>query len=134
MGVIRVKFKDDGQPGARFDRIDPAGFRILGALDRVVRPQLYDLTVTCGSDSHQASDPHTLGRAYDVRSKNLTSDQKLFVLREVMLDLQHPDDLGDAPIATSIGLATKHFYGQLENPGSPNEHLHFQQRKGTSYP
>ena len=126
MGVIRVKF------GVKFDRIDPAGFRLLGSLDRVVRPEPYDLTVTCGSDSHPASDPHSLGRAYDVRTHDLTDEQKTYVLRAVLLDVQEGEL--DAPMAVSIGLATSRFYGQLEHPGQPTEHLHFQQRKGTSYP
>jgi hypothetical protein len=126
MGVLRVK------TGVAFDRIDPAGFRLLGALDRIVRGQPFDLVITCGTDSHPAADPHSLGRAYDVRTHNLTPSQAQFVLREVLLDLQEGEC--DAPLEVSIGLATSRFYGQLERPGEPGEHLHFQQRRGTQYP
>lgn len=126
MGVVRVK------PGALFDRIDPAGFRLLGSLDRVARAMPVDLVVTCGSDAHPASDPHTLGRAYDVRTRDLTPDQIDFVLKGVLLDLQEAES--DAPIAVSGGFATTRFFGWLEHPGAENVHLHFQQRKGVTFP
>jgi len=126
MGTLRVKL------GVKFDRIDPAGFRILGSLDRIVRALPFDLTITCGSDSHPASDPHTLGRAYDVRTHDLTPEQKQQVLRDLLLDLQEHDL--DAPMEVSGGLATSHFFGWIEHPNTSDEHLHAQQRKGTTYP
>lgn len=125
MGCLRVK------KGCRFDVIDPAGFRILGALDRVVRPLPYDLTITCGTEGHPTMDPHTLGRAYDVRSHFLTPDQKRFVLRAVLLDVQETGM--DAPMEVSGGWATMHFFGWLEHPGDVAEHFHFQQRKGVPF-
>jgi hypothetical protein len=126
MGALRVKY------GAKFDRIDPAGFRILAALDQVSRGLPYDLTITCGSDSHPASDPHTLGRAYDVRTHDLTTEDKALLVREVLLGLQETED--DAPLETSGGLATKRFFGWLEHAGEVDEHAHFQQRKGVMFP
>lgn len=126
MGVLRVK------DGVSFDRIDPAGFRLLGSLDRVARSMHNDLTITCGSDSHPASDPHTLGRAYDVRTHDLTAEQKSFLLRGLMLDLQEAEN--DAPVPVGGGLATTRFFAFIEDPGRDNEHLHAQQRKGVSYP
>lgn len=131
MGVLRVKY------GVKFTRIDPAGFRLLGSLDRVVRGMPFDLTVSGGCEGHPSSDPHTLGRAYDFRTHDLHPDDKARVLRAVMLDLQEHEM--DAPIELKIdgvklALATTHFFGQIENPGQPKEHGHLQQRKGTSYP
>lgn len=126
MSVILVK------SGARFDRIDPAGFRLLGALDRVSRTFPVDLTITCGSDAHPANDPHSLGRAFDVRTHDLTPDQKQLLLRSVLLDLQDGDH--DAPLEVSGGLATTHFFGWIEHPGEVTEHMHVQMRKGTSFP
>lgn len=122
MGVLRVK------PGVAFAPIAPAGFRLLGALDRVARSLAHDLTITAGSDSHPPSDPHSLGNAYDIRTHDLTPEQKAHVLRAVLLDL-HESDM-DAPLEVSGGLATMYFFGWLEHPGTPNEHLHFQLRKG----
>lgn len=131
MGVLRLK------PSARFDRLEPGGFRILGALDRVVRTLPYDLMVTCGSDSHGPMDPHTLGKACDVRTHGLTGDQKRFVLRAVMLDLRL-DDADDPEVLPLAGIpdnfATRSFFGQLEHPGDATEHLHFQVRKSVTFP
>jgi hypothetical protein len=129
MGVLRLK------PGAEFRRLDASGFRILGTLDRIARELPYDLTVTCGSDSHPPSDPHTLGRAVDVRTHDLTDEQKLHVLKAVILDLSVSGL--DAPTELPLDVrnqATRFFFGQLENQGDSSEHLHFQQRKGVNYP
>lgn len=115
----------------RFDVIDAAGFRLLGALDRVVRPLPYDLTISCACEAHPATDPHALGRAYDVRTHDLTDEQKPFVLRAVLLDLQQ--GAIDAPMDVSGGLATRYFFGWIEHAGEPGEHLHFQQRKGVTF-
>lgn len=116
---------------------DPAGARILGTLDRLTRELAYDLTITAGADSHPPTDPHTLGRAFDVRTHDLTLDQKLYVLRAVLLDLQ--DGAADAPETLAIAgiphnLATRYFFGQLENEGGADEHLHFQLRRGATLP
>lgn len=91
-----------------------------------------DLTITCADKEHPASDPHSLGRAYDIRTKDLTADQKRFVLQGVMLDLQEAEQ--DAPIVVNGGLATARFFGFIEGIGTENEHCHIQQRKGVSYP
>ena len=130
MGYLRCK------PGVRFDPIDPAGFRLLGSLERIAREVPYDLTVTCGSEAHPASDPHTLGAAYDVRTHDLTLDRKLYILRAVLLDLQEGAD--DAPVTLATvpvpNFATRRFFGQLEHPGQETEHLHLQRRKGVTFP
>lgn len=126
MGIVRVKF------GVHFNRIDPAGFRILGSLDRVARSLPFDLTLTCGTDAHDASDPHSLGRAYDIRTHDLSEPQKQQVILATLRDLQESAD--DTPEATSGGWATKRFFGWLEQPGELTEHAHFQQRKGVSFP
>jgi hypothetical protein len=120
--------------GVKFSRIAPAGFRILGALERTARRLSVDLIITCACEAHAQHDPHSLGEAYDVRTRTLTDDQKRAVLCEVLLDLQNDANPQDAPIATSGGLATLHFFGWIEHPGEPTEHLHFQRRKGTTYP
>lgn len=127
MGVLR--FKDGVLP---IGRIDPAGARLLGSLDRVVRSMHNDLTITCADGEHPASDPHTLGRAYDVRTHDLTADQKSFLLRGLMLDLQEAEN--DAPVPVGGGLATTRFFAFIEDPGRENEHLHCQLRRGVQNP
>ncbi len=127
MNVIRVK------PGVQFSVIAPAGFRLLAALDTTARRLAVDLTITCGSDSHPPTDPHSTGEAYDVRTHDFTDDQKQAILRELLLELSDgtPED---APLAVSDGLGTKGFWGWIENPGLPTEHLHVQRRNRTVYP
>lgn len=124
--TVRVK------AGVSFTRIAPAGFRLLAAIEGTARRLQLPLTITCACEGHPATDPHTKGEAYDVRSHTLTAAQQRDVLRDVLLDLG--DDVDDAPIEIGIGVATRRFYGQLEDPGGANAHLHFQRRKGTTYP
>jgi hypothetical protein len=111
----------------------PAGVRILGALDATARRLKLDLVVTCADKEHPPSDPHSAGEAMDVRLHDFDDATKRLVLREVMLELQNEGDMLDAPIPTNIGLATLHFYGQIEKPNDPAVHLHVQRRAGTTY-
>lgn len=113
-------------PTARFDVIAPAGFALLGALDNASEPD--DLVITCGSEGHPPDDPHTLGKAYDVRSHTFTDEQKQGILLTVM------NYLGTPIRDISGGYITEKFFGWLESPGTPNEHFHFQLRHGASYP
>ena len=117
--------------GVAFTVITPAGFRLLGAIERTARHLQLPLTITCGCDGHPPSDPHMTGDAYDVRAHGLTEDQKQAVLHWVMVELI--EGTTDAALPTGIGVATRHFYGQREDPGGANEHFHFQRRKGTTY-
>jgi len=120
------------KPGVRFDTIAPAGFRILGAIERVARERMKrDLMITCACEAHAATDPHARGAAIDLRVHDLTADDKQTLLRRLMLELS--DGVDDMPMEVGIGLATKHFYGQLEYLGEPHEHLHVQQRRFTTY-
>lgn len=127
MGVLLIK------PGVSFTGLAPAGLRLLGALDRVVRAQAFDLILTCGTDSHPPNDPHSRGCAFDVRTHNLTEEQKQYVLRAVLADLMEPDAV-DPILPVSIGLATRYWYVQLENPGEITEHMHMQLRRGVNFP
>ena len=113
LGVVRVK------PGVAFAIIAPAGFRILSAIDQVAAALSVDLTLTSGTDGdHSGSnDPHHRGEAYDVRSQGFSTDLKQQILDGVMRRL-----------------GFERFYGFLESPGTPNEHFHFQVKKGTTYP
>lgn len=125
-----VRFKDGVLP---INTLAPAGVRILGALDITARRVKHDLVVTCADKEHSASDPHSLGEAFDVRTHDLADDDmKRTVLRELMLELQDDPEL-DTLEQTSGGLATRRFFGWIEHPNEPNEHLHVQRRRGTTY-
>ncbi|SRR5258706_13135714 len=102
-----------------FTLIAPGGFRILSAIDQTAQKLDCDLIITSACDGTHSGpdDPHHRGEAYDVRSHDLSTEQKDRVLAQIM---------------TILGW--DHFYGFLEAPGTDNEHFHVQVKKGTVYP
>src|SRR5678810_1000544 len=113
-----VRFKD----GVRTDPMTPAVARIITALDIAARWRSHDLTVTCGREGHPASDPHTLGRALDVRVRDLTPDEtiKLYTYLQSLLG-----DLFRVIYETPIQ-PTKIAY---VNAGATAPHFHIQVAK-----
>ncbi len=113
MGVIHVK------PGVIFAMISPGGFRILAALDQVAKKFDWELTITSACDGMHSGplDPHHRGEAYDVRTHDLPEPLRHQLVLEVMLIL-----------------GWESFFGFLEDAGTPNEHAHFQVKKGTEFP
>jgi hypothetical protein len=113
MGVLRIK------NGVEFTTIAPGGFRILAALDQAAKLSTVDLWITSACDGEHSgpADPHPKGEAYDVRTHDLEPARKNGLVKFVM----------------SI-LGFERFYGFLEDAGTPNEHAHFQVKKGTEYP
>lgn len=113
----------------------PAGVRMLGALDALARRFQHDIVVTTTDGNHPPSDPHSLGEAFDVRTKGLpTTMGRSVLLQALLLELADPDE-SPAPVPGIAleNLATRRFYGQIENPDADNEHLHIQRRNGTVY-
>lgn len=127
MGVLRTK------DSVRFDMISPAGFRMLGELERIARSLKYDLVITSACDGEHSgpNDSHHKGSAFDVRTKTMTADQKQDFLQRLLTVLRDADDTIQK---VSIGYATRLFYAQLEDVGGENEHLHLQLRAGRVYP
>lgn len=113
LGVITTK------PGVAFTTIAPAGFRILAALSDTAAALQHDLIITSACDGEHSgpADPHHTGEAYDIRTHDLDTNLKTIVLRSIMQRL-----------------GWDHFYGFLESPGTPNEHIHVQRRKDTIFP
>jgi hypothetical protein len=116
MAVVRVK------PGCSFRTIAPAGFVILSTLKAITRELSFDVTITSAcdgahpaGDGAQSLDPHYTGEAYDLRTHDLTPLQKGQLLTTLITRL------GDR------------FYAFLEAPGTGNEHIHVQRRRGTLY-
>lgn len=99
--------------------IAPGGMRILSAIDRTAASLDCDLVITSACDGLHSGvdDPHHRGEAYDVRSHDFSPEQKDRVLAQMMMYL-----------------GWDRFYGFIEDPGGPNEHLHCQVKKGTTYP
>lgn len=118
---------------ATFTRIQPAGFRILAALDNATRLLGTDLEIRCACEDHPPKDPHTLGEAYDVRVRGLSTDTILKLityLRQLLVPefftvlLETPVPFSDPALADL----------QYLNPHATGPHLHIQRRKNTTYP
>lgn len=110
----------------------PAGSRILAAFDKATSVLACDLTVTCGSEGHPPTDPHTLGNAMDLSIHALSTDQIVRLVNFLKTTLGSrftvlyevpslPDD------ATLKGLA-------YVNPHATGPHIHVQPVRGTVYP
>lgn len=126
-----IRWKDNVLPLAH---LAPAGIRLLGALERGARHVIqHDLTITCADKEHNASDPHSSGEAFDVRTHDLTDTQKHALLDAVMKDLSD-SVVTDPIIPKDGGFVTKAFFGWIEHPGEANEHIHVQRRNHTVYP
>src|SRR6267142_2918812 len=108
--VVRVK------NGVNFSVISPGGFRILSALDHLAIQIDHDVTITSACDGTHSgpTDPHHLGKAYDIRTKDLPNKHDAL-----------------AKIQASLG---DRFFAWIEEEGGDNEHIHCQVRKGTDYP
>ncbi|SRR6266568_1222032 len=110
--IVKVK------QGVLFTTIAPGGFCILSAIQRTCIAKGYDLTITSACDGEHSgpNDPHHRGEAFDLRTNDLNVDQKTDILKTIIMYL------GDK------------FYAFLESPNTPNEHIHIQVAKGTTYP
>lgn len=109
------------KPGVRF--FDP----ILNAIQIASEQLGYGLMITSGTDGQHSglSDPHHMGRAYDVHSHDFVNKDS--VLLTIMLALN------DGPTSVADGgLITEHFFGWLENAGQDDEHFHLQVRRGVT--
>ena len=98
----------------------PAGARILEVVKRLVASYPFDATITSARDGVHSGpgDPHHKGEAFDLRTHGLTDDQKALLL---------------ADLRETLYKTPRKFYAFLEAPGTPNEHIHCQRRKGETY-
>lgn len=92
---------------------------MLSAIQQAAIHLAMDLTITSACDGEHSgpTDPHHRGEAYDIRTHDLTPEQKTGLLANIM-----------------ASLGWDQFYGFLESPGTDNEHIHVQIKKGTTYP
>lgn len=128
--VVRVK------DGVTFGTIAPAGFRLLGAIERAARQLGRDVTITSGDDGTHSgpTDPHHRGAAYDVRAHDLPDDLRARFLWLVLMECRDDEPLPVPAGEIPQSLVTNKFFGFLEAPDTPNMHFHFQLRKGAQYP
>lgn len=99
------------------DSLAPAGARILEVVKQLAPGYSFPITITSARDGVHAgpNDPHYTGEAFDFRTRDLSPEAK----RMFLANLQ--------------GRLGPRFFAFLENPGTPNEHIHVQRRKGTTY-
>lgn len=95
----------------------PGLFRMLEALKAISAGIGHDLTITSAADGTHSgpTDPHKTGNALDIRTQDLSPDQKQAVLKGLGAELA-PD-----------------FTFFLEAPNTSNEHIHLQRKVGTTY-
>lgn len=116
----------------KFDRIAPAGFRILAAIDALTSMLGIDLTITCGSDGHPSADPHTTGEAYDVSVAALSIDN-VVKAKHALEDVLGPlftvlYEAPEAPLDSRLRSIT------FVNAAASGPHLHIQRKRDTVYP
>ena len=118
---------------AQFDCIRPAGFRILAALDNASRLLTLNLELRCGTEGHAPDDPHTLGEAYDVRTRTLSTVQILELVRVLQRSL--PSLYFTVLLETPTPFLEPSLVAiQYLNPHATGPHLHIQRNAHSVYP
>lgn len=107
-----------------------AGLRILDVLQQLPSQLGTDITITSTDGGHSATDSHTLGKAYDIRTNNLPTEtvKKLLDALRSMLGpsffVQY-----ESPVAVS-GLP----FPVTVNVAATGPHIHAQLRLGLTWP
>ncbi len=122
--------------GVRFDRIQPAGFALLWGIQQAAFTLGLDLTITCGTEGHTPTDPHTLGEAVDVSVANLTPTQIRLLHTTLIKSLAW-----HVPGACTVLFEVQSFPTTepelasiaTVNPRATAPHFHLQRAKGTVY-
>ena len=116
--------------GVRLDGLQPAGARIFATVDNCARSLNLDQLVTCGTDSHGPSDPHTRGVALDIGVKRFTPSVTVKVyaylsaaLGSLFTVLYETPELPLDPDLQAIATV---------NPKASAPHVHIQLKKGIS--
>lgn len=128
MGQLRPK-----DASVKFDVIDEGGAVILAALARHARLSSWDWLISCGTDSHGPTNPHTRGNAYDVSLANFPSvDAIIECFQALQYTLGHAFTvLFEVPyLQTDPRLARIAYV----NPDATGKHYHIQVKRGTIYP
>lgn len=123
------------KPGCRFDRIAPAGFVLLAAIQDACFQLGLSLVVTSGTNDHALPDPHAQGEAYDLSVESLTDGQLDQLLRHLRAQLptDHFTVLFEVPSLAGLSKARAEFVTYV-NDKATAPHLHLQRRRGTVYP
>lgn len=99
-----IKIKE----GVQFSVLREEIWRLFPILENVFLKAASDCVITCGTDGHDADDPHTHGFAIDLRTKHMAKEKR----NTVIVNLRR--------------LLADRYTVLLEDDGGPNEHLHLQ--------
>jgi hypothetical protein len=129
--VLRTK------PGCTFERIAPAGFVLLAAIQAACVELGLDLLITAGTNDHALPDPHAYGEAYDLSVATLADAQLAALLSHLRAHL--PTEaftvLFEVPSADFNMLpSARQQLVNYTNPAATGPHIHLQKRRGTVYP
>lgn len=117
-------------PTCRFVRFTDALDHMLHHLNKMMNeiPSTPDIMVTSVNDKGHSKVPlsrHYTDEAIDIRTHNFTDNlQKFTFLNQFLARLNKDPE----------ALKADCFWGQLEDAGIPNEHIHVQVRMGCTYP
>jgi hypothetical protein len=123
------------KPGCTFDRIAPAGFVLLAAIQDACFQLGIDLVITAGTNDHELPDPHGLGEAYDLSVANLNDAELARVLTRLRTQLPAESFtvLCEAPSLTGLSPARQELVTYV-NAAATAVHIHLQRRKNVVYP
>lgn len=119
-------------PTVKFAVLAPAGVRILVAIWTVGQSNAMDVWITCGTDGHGPSDPHTLGEAFDISVKQMTVPTIVKIKRQLEQILgERFTVLYEVPSLPTDPMLIAIAYVNAEATGP---HFHIQRKRGTVYP
>jgi hypothetical protein len=112
------------------DPLTPAGIRMVSALDSAAQRFKADIVVTCGREAHPPTDPHSLGKALDVRTLGWPEMRIVSVYNHLQ------EQLGpDFTVLYEVKVKPNGVRGGIAyvNPDATAEHFHLQVKKGTTF-
>jgi len=121
--------------GVKLDGLAPAGFVIIAAIIAAANATGLAFELTCGTEAHAASDPHSLGEALDISVAPYTATQVLVAKAALEAALAA---LTDAPFDVLYECREAPKDARLSaiayvNPHATGRHFHIQRRKGTQF-
>ncbi len=110
----------------------PIQCRIIGALEEDAREIGKDIFVTSVEDSHSLTDPHTLKRAFDIRTRDRTALETYELFNRLKDKLGYKFTvLYEAPSKPTDPMLAIIWYPN-SHPTGP--HIHIQLKIGYEYP
>lgn len=120
------------KPSVRFALIAPAGFRILAAIDALPATIGRDVYLSCGTEGHPPTDPHSTGEAFDISVMGWTGAEIETALRTLRGTLGSAFYAQYEVTSTANDLTPSRL--AVVNPAASGSHVHVQRAKSTIYP